>query len=83
MNTGKVVLGLVAGVAVGALLGVLFAPEKGTETRKNLMNKKDDYADAMKKKFDEFVDSVTEKYENVKEDVSNFADHKTSKAEKA
>ncbi|MFA6400417.1 MAG: YtxH domain-containing protein [Salinivirgaceae bacterium] len=83
MNTGKVVLGLVAGVAVGALLGVLFAPDKGSETRKNLMDKKDDYADAMKKKFDEFIDSVTEKYENAKEEASNFMDHKNTKAEKA
>ena len=36
MSTGKIVVGVLAGVAVGALLGVLFAPDKGSETRKKI-----------------------------------------------
>lgn len=83
MDSGKVLIGLLAGVAAGALIGILFAPDKGSETRKSIVNKKDDYADAMKKKFDEFVDSVTEKYESAKADVQNFADQKSNRAEKA
>jgi gas vesicle protein len=83
MNAGKVVLGLVAGVAIGALIGVLFAPEKGSDTRSNLVSKKDEYADAMKKKFDEFVDAVSKKYESTKDDISNFAEQKLNHAEKA
>ena len=85
MDSGKVLIGLLAGVAAGALIGILFAPDKGSETRKSIVNKKDDYADAMKKKFDEFVDSVSEKYESAKADVQNFAEHKNraEKAEKA
>jgi gas vesicle protein len=38
-NTGKVVMGVLAGMAVGALLGVLFAPDKGSETRKKMAEK--------------------------------------------
>ena len=34
MKSGKVLLGVLAGAAAGALLGILFAPEKGTKTRK-------------------------------------------------
>ena len=74
MSTGKVLLGLVAGVAVGAIVGILFAPAKGSETRKKISNKGVKLADDLKEKFDEFLDSVSNKYEDVKEDVSNFTE---------
>ncbi|MEJ7683756.1 MAG: YtxH domain-containing protein [Segetibacter sp.] len=37
MNSGsKVLLGVLAGAATGAILGVLFAPDKGMETRRKI-----------------------------------------------
>lgn len=45
MKKGKVFLGILTGVAVGALLGVLFAPKKGTKTRKQILKKGEEYAD--------------------------------------
>lgn len=74
MNSGKVLLGLLAGVAAGALLGVLLAPEKGSDTRKKILRKGDEYADALKEKFNDMIETVTEKIETVKDDVSGFAD---------
>ncbi len=67
MSKVNVVIGAMAGLAVGALLGVLFAPDKGTETRKKIAKKSKDTSDALKQKFDEFVDNVTEHFENAKE----------------
>ena len=74
MDTGKVVLGVVAGVAIGALLGVLFAPAKGSETRKKIIRAGEDNADAIKEKLSDLLESLTEKFEKAKEDVAEFAE---------
>ncbi|RYF85749.1 MAG: YtxH domain-containing protein, partial [Chitinophagaceae bacterium] len=34
MSTSKTLLGLAAGAAIGAVAGLLLAPDKGSETRK-------------------------------------------------
>ncbi len=51
MDTGKFLFGLIIGAAAGALAGVLFAPEKGTETRRRLLEKGDNYTKNLKNKF--------------------------------
>jgi gas vesicle protein len=80
MSSGKVLLGVLAGVAAGALLGILFAPDKGSETRKKITKKSDEYADALKEKFDQFLESLTEQFEKAKEEAAGFAEHKTANA---
>ncbi len=47
-NTSRIILGFVAGAAVGAALGILFAPDKGVETRKKLKQKIADLEDRIK-----------------------------------
>src|SRR5215217_891771 len=42
------VIGLLAGLAVGAVLGVLFAPESGKKTREKISDKALDLADNVK-----------------------------------
>ena len=79
MSKGKVVLGVLAGAATGALLGVLFAPHKGKVTRKKISRTTGSYANGLKEKFGEMVDSVTEKFEKVKGDASEFVDQKMQK----
>jgi gas vesicle protein len=74
MSSGKVLLGVLAGVAAGALLGVLFAPDKGWNTRKRISKKADDYMDGLREKFEEFLDTLSVKVEDVKDQVSDFAD---------
>ncbi len=61
-----------AGVAAGAVLGILFAPDKGSVTRKKISKKGEDYAAAVKEKFNEFLDDISEKFEEVKEEVSDL-----------
>lgn len=57
-NTSKVILAFVAGAAAGAALGILFAPGKGSETRKKLSEEGKKIADAVKTKFQEAKDKV-------------------------
>lgn len=68
MKNGKVVLGVLAGLATGAVLGILFAPEKGTETRKKIANKGKDSLDDLKSKYNDVIDSLTSKLEAVKKE---------------
>jgi gas vesicle protein len=59
------VLGIVAGVAIGALLGVLFAPDKGSKTRKKIKNKTSKLKKNLKEEFDDFLDAASKKYNSV------------------
>jgi gas vesicle protein len=81
MSSGKVLLSLLAGVAAGALLGIIFAPEKGSVTRKKMSKKAEEYGEGLKDKFNEFVDDITEKFEEVKEEVSDFKEQKKTKSD--
>lgn len=83
MNTGKLLLGVLAGVAAGAILGILFAPDKGSVTRKKIAKRGEDYADAMKDKFNDIIEGVTEKFGQMKEEISEFAEQKLAESQEA
>jgi gas vesicle protein len=83
MNTGKVVLGALAGLAVGAVLGILLAPEKGSTTRKQITDKGDDYLDELKSKFNELCEAVSGKMEQTKLDAVELVDKGKEKYEEA
>lgn len=74
MISGKLVAGLLAGVAAGALIGVLFAPDKGTDSRHKIVQKGEDYLDSVKKKFNTLLDSISGKYNGGRVDVSDTGD---------
>lgn len=82
MNSGKILLGVLAGVAAGALLGVLLAPEKGSDTRKNISKKGDDYADDLKGKLNNFLEDITEKFEVVKDKANELMENGIAKTAK-
>lgn len=70
MSLGKVLLGVLAGAATGATLGILFAPDKGSNTRKKISEKSNEYADELGHKFNEFIDSVTKKFETMRQEAA-------------
>jgi len=61
------IAGLVVGGAIGAIAGLLFAPETGEETRKKVTVKSKELADELLNKFDDLKESVTEVMTDVKQ----------------
>lgn len=69
----KGLFGLIAGIGLGAGLGVLFAPEKGEVTRKKLKEKLDDLVKEVKELDAEDVKLVIEeKIDEIKEDLEDL-----------
>lgn len=74
MNNGKTLLaGIAIGAAAGAVLGILFAPDKGSKTRKRIGEKGSEVSDYLKNKFNAIVETVEKKYEDVEEKSQKVA----------
>jgi len=78
----KLIGALLLGAAVGGALGILMAPDKGSETRKKILAKGDDLTDALKDKFQDFLDEVRKEMEVVKHKANVFMGDGVAKAEK-
>jgi gas vesicle protein len=59
MSTSNVILGALAGLAIGAIAGILFAPGKGSASRRQMMDKRDDYVERQISKLEGISDVVT------------------------
>lgn len=79
MSTSKVLLGVVVGLAAGAMAGILMAPESGSETRKKISSKGQGYVDDLKGRFNDFLDGFMNHVETVKDDAHDMADRAKSK----
>jgi gas vesicle protein len=63
-KTSEVVGALLLGAAIGAVLGLLLAPDKGSETRKKMAGAASGFADELNKFFGEDLFKSPEKPEN-------------------
>lgn len=83
MSSGKVLLGILAGVAAGATLGILLAPDKGSATRRKIIQKGDDYVSELEDKFNDFIGNISNRFESVKKESVRMAANGKSKMEEA
>lgn len=80
-NSSKIILGLVGAAAVGVAIGMLLAPEKGSEIRKRISDKAGDLASRVgdmvsygKEKFDEVAGAVTKQTDGILNDAAKRGD---------
>ena len=69
--SSKILVGFLAGAAVGALAGILFAPDKGSNTRRKIADKSGDIKDSVKNSYNDFVDGVKQTYAGAKEEANH------------
>lgn len=85
-DNSKVVVALLAGLAAGAALGILFAPDKGTDTRDKLGQSLKDFGDSIKERAadeinnlnslkDKVVNSIKGKIRDVEQEYSDEVEH--------
>ena len=80
-DNGGTVLALLAGAAIGAGIGILFAPEKGKDTRGKIKNKYDSSKDELMDKFGELSDTVKGKFNKTKVDLEKAFDNLVDNAD--
>ncbi len=80
MNKGKLV-GTFAGIAAGALIGILYAPEKGSTTRKQIKDKSDGFVNKIKSNAFLLFATVAKEWERTKNYAEYLTEEQTNKLE--
>lgn len=76
MNTKKAIGGIIIGAVTGVALGLLFAPKRGSETRKAIAETGSEYLD---KFSDEFKSNFEDKLDNILKKNSQRAEERARK----
>lgn len=71
-STAKIIVAAAAGALAGAIVGVLFAPDKGSKTRRKITKESKKFAGNVKDK----LNNSKERFDDLKEDIEQFIKEK-------
>jgi gas vesicle protein len=74
-NSGAKFLYFLTGVSIGTLLGILFAPQSGRETREYIAGRAEEGRDYLSKKSREYRDQAVDYVERGKGAISQQREH--------
>lgn len=77
-NSGNIIIALLAGAVVGAGIGILLAPDKGSVTRQKLKDNLGKSKDDLMEKYHELAQLLQSKAEHAGEDIGDFIDNAIS-----
>lgn len=71
-NNYKILTALAAGVAIGGILGILFAPDKGENTRQKIADNGKKLSDSIKDKMNEGKNKLSGLRNNIRDRVDSM-----------
>ena len=71
-NSGKLLGALLLGAAIGGALGILFAPDKGSKTRRKLFEQGGELTDSLTEKFNDLMDKGKDELGNFNEKTNEY-----------
>lgn len=77
-NTGNTIVAILVGTAIGASLGILFAPDKGSKTRAKIKDGFDDVKHNLNDKFHDVTEKLLNKVNIDKNDINHNYDNLVS-----
>ena len=81
MNANKLLLGLLAGAAIGITAGILFAPKKGAVTRKLISKKGKKLSEGIEENVKGLVSGIKTKIEDEVTRISKLGKNKVEQIE--
>lgn len=74
MKETNVILASVISAISGAVIGILFAPDKGSKTREKISRESDEYLQSLKNEIEELRKSLNKKAKRTKDEIGEMTE---------
>lgn len=74
MKETNIILASVISAISGAIIGILFAPDKGSRTRKKITKESDEYLQSLKNEIEELRSNLSKKAQRTKDEIGEMTE---------